>query len=172
MHKATFPLAALVFALAGAPRAFACSCACDGSYTVEDYIDKATVIVVGRVLELKSKPGPSDPLTKQFLSLLGITDSDADQVTVISSCGAQWVRVAVTDQLKGERRAEVTLAREAIGTACDVSFPLVVGEAYLLFGVPGRDGETLYLSGCSPSAPLARAKRIRTKVHKQLARVS
>jgi hypothetical protein len=80
--------------------------------------------------------------------------------------------VAVAEQLKGEAGTEVVLAREAIGTACDVSFPLAEGQAYLLFGLPSRDGNTLYLSGCSPSLPAAKAKQMIRKVRKQLAKAS
>ena len=168
MRRATIASVAFILAIAGTP-VFACSCACDATHSVEDYIDKATVIVVGRVLELKSKPPDSDPLTKKFLELVG---GNPDDLTVISSCGGQWVRVAVTEQIKGEKRAEVTLVREAIGTACDVSFPLVDGGEYVLFGMPSRDGGTLYLSGCSPSLPVAKAKRMISNVRKQLARAS
>jgi CheY-like chemotaxis protein len=162
-------LAALVLAVSGYPVAMACSCACDGSYTVEDYINQATVIVVGRVVEVRSKPVDSDPLTEQSLSLMG---DDTNQLTVISSCGAEWVRVVVTDQLKGVSRAELTLAHEAIGTDCDVKFSIAEGKEYLLFALPSRDGGTLYLSGCSPSLPVAKAKRMIKLVRKQLAGAS
>ena len=147
--------ASLLLALS-APKVLACSCACDASVTVDDYIDRATEIVIGRVLDLQDRPMQlaNDPLSIEFAQLVGV---DPRELSGVSSCGERTVRVAVERRLKGKAESELTLVQSAAGTACDLQFPLRAGQTYLLFGFASPDGQTIYLSGCSPSAPAKNA---------------
>jgi hypothetical protein len=152
-------------------KATACSCACDASVTVDDYIDQASVIVVGRVVALRPGPPPNngDPLTKQFAE---VTGSNPEDLVVISSCSDRTVEVAVEQVLKGEARTELSFAQRAVGTPCDFGFPLRVGGAYLLFGFRADDGRAVSLPGCSPSLPARKAKKMIARVRKRIAAAS
>ena len=169
MRKGVLAFAVMVLAVAGAPIALACSCACDTSYTVENYIDGAAVIVVGRILAISPQPAhlkATDSLTQAFLKAV---DASPNDLTIVSSCGEQLVRVEVEELLKGERRAEFEFVEVPVGSARDFQTPLEVGGSYLLFGMPLREGQILYLSGCSPSSPIAKARQLIGRVRTRLA---
>ena len=157
MRIARFAFLSVMLVIAGGDDARPCVCSCDGDLTVERYIADASLIVVGQVLEVKEKSADPDP---------------NDDVVVLSSCGEQWVRVAVTEVLKGKPLAEVTFVRSSVGTACDFKFPFREREKYLLFGLLGDDGSILYLSGCSPSLPKKSADSMIKRVRRQLAGAS
>ena len=145
-------VAALV--VANADNAMACVCACKGEYAVERYISDAAVIIVGRVLEIADRKD----------------EPDSDGFIVTTSCGEQWIRVAVIQRLKGEALPEMTFVRGEVGTDCDFKFTLRRGREYLLFGLPDRDGNALYLSGCSPSLPAYKARSMIKKLNAQIVR--
>jgi hypothetical protein len=130
---------------------------CDGELTVERAISDASLIVVGQVIEIRSRS--TDP-------------TPDDDVVTISSCGEEWVRVRVSDVLKGNPATEVVFVRSSIGTSCDFQFPFHEGKQYLLFSFLGSDGATQHLSGCSPSSTKRSATKMIKKIRAQLAGAS
>ena len=157
MRITTCFLLFVVLGIAGCDRTYACSCACLGDYTVEQQIRDATVIVVAKVIKITDKGPVSIPGT---------------DLVVFSSCGEQQVRVAVTQSLKGTAPTELSFVRSDVGTACDFEFPFREGDLYLLFGFGSSDGGTLQLSGCSPSLPAGKARKMIKTVQRQLAKAS
>src|SRR5262245_40128102 len=152
MKKAAVALITILLGAAGADTSRACVCVCDDTSTFERSVADASVIMVAKVLAIRSRSTDSDP---------------TDDVVTMSSCGQQEIHVAVTQALKGQPEPEVTLVRGSVGTACDFKFALRAGKQYVFFGFRGEDG-ALYVSGCSPSSPAESARKLLERVRKQL----